>query len=190
MIFTPTLVALAAVLQPASIAGALAVAVGCSWPLFRTRRRMLAVQIAGSLLFALHFVLLGVPAAAAMSLLGITQGLAAGLLRGRGPRLGVFAATVLAGATVTWSTWNGLPSLCAQTSQLLCTAGRLQSRMQAMRGYFLAACGFGMTQNFVIGSSWGLASSVLGAAMLTMGLWRERNPSEALHPAAAMRSRR
>ena len=46
-------------LDAATIAGAAAVAINGSWPLLRSRRRILALQVLSSLLFGLHYFLLG-----------------------------------------------------------------------------------------------------------------------------------
>ena len=62
---------------PATLAGALAVVAGCLWPLLGSRRRILAVQVLSSVLFGLHYTLLGAHTAAAMCLAGALQGVAA-----------------------------------------------------------------------------------------------------------------
>lgn len=161
-------------LDAATLAGAAAVAINGSWPLLRSRRRILALQVLSSLLFGLHYVLLGAVTGAAMCLAGAAQGLAAVLLRDRAARLGVFGATVAAGLAVTAATWSGPPSLCAQGGQLLSAAGRLRRSAQSLRWCFLAAEGFWVSHNWMVGSRWGLASDALALGMLAAGLWRGR----------------
>ena len=80
----------------ATLAGAAAVAINASWPVLRSRERILALQVLSSLLFGLHYFLLGARTGAAMCLAGAAQGLAAVLLRGRAARLGAFGATLVA----------------------------------------------------------------------------------------------
>lgn len=71
-------------LDAATLAGALAAAVNASWPLLRSRERVLALQVLASLLFGLHYLhlLLGATTAAAM---------AAAVWRGRDVRPGARA---------------------------------------------------------------------------------------------------
>lgn len=172
------MLAFPAPLDAATLAGAAAVAINGSWPLLHSRRRILALQVLSSLLFGLHYFLLGASTGAAMCLAGAAQGLAAVLLRGRAARLGVFGATVAAGLTVTAATWSGLPSLCAQGGQLLSAAGRLCRSAQSIRWCFLAAEGFWVAHNLMVGSRWGLASDALAVSMLALGLWRARRGAD------------
>lgn len=156
----------------ATLAGAAAVALNASWPVLRSRRRILALQVVASLLFGLHYSLLGARTGAAMCLAGAAQGLAMALLRGHAARLGAFGAAVAAGLTVTVATWSGLASLCAQGGQLLSALGRLRRSAQSIRWCFLAAEGFWVSHNLLVGSRWGLTSDVLAVSMLAIGLWR------------------
>lgn len=162
-------------LDAATLIGALAVMINGSWPLVRSRRRVLALQAVASLLFGLHYLLLGAATAAAMCAAGVAQGVGAALIRGRVGRLGVFGATVAGGLAVTAATWSGWPSLCAQGGQLLSAAGRMQRSTQALRWCFLAGAGFWVAHNVQVGSRWGLTSDALAVSMLTIGLWRGRS---------------
>lgn len=161
-------------LDAATLAGALAVMINGSWPLVRSRRRVLALQAAASLLFGLHFLLLGATTAAAMCTIGVAQGAGAALVTGRTGRFGVVGATLAGGLAVTAATWSGLPSLCVQCAQLMSAAGRLQRSTQALRWCFLAATGFWVAHNLQVGSRWGLTSDALAVSMLAIGLWRGR----------------
>lgn len=171
----PSLLALP---DAATIAGAAAVAINASWPVLRSRERILALQVLSSLLFGLHYALLGARTGAAMCLAGAAQGLAMALLRGQAARLGAFGAAVAAGLTVTVATWSGLPSLCAQGGQLLSAFGRLRRSAQSIRWCFLAAEGFWVAHNLMVGSRWGLASDALAVSMLAIGLWRARRGAD------------
>ena len=46
-------------LEPANLAGLVALGSSVTWPLLRRRKAILIVQVAGSLLFGLHYLLLG-----------------------------------------------------------------------------------------------------------------------------------
>jgi Bacterial inner membrane protein len=161
-------------MDPAALAGALAVAVGCTWPLYRNRTLILSLQLAGSLLFAVHFLLLGASTAAAMCGAGIIQGASAILARRRFVRLSFFGASIAFGLATTIATWSGIPSLCAQTGQLLSATGRLQRSPQTIRWCFLASEMFWTSHNLMVGSHWGLTSDTLAFTVLGIGLWRGR----------------
>jgi cytochrome c biogenesis protein CcdA len=124
---------------PATIAGTLAVTANCVWPLLGSRRRILAVQVLSSVLFGLHYTLLGAHTATAMCIAGALQGVAATTLRNRWARNGVFGATIAMGLAITAATWSGLPSALAQSGQLLSAMGRLQRHEQAIRLFFLGS---------------------------------------------------
>jgi hypothetical protein len=163
-----------AALPPANYAGALAVMVNCSWPLQRDRRVILALQATGSLLFGLHYLLLGAPTAAAMCAAGVIQGVSAATLAGRRLKLSIFAATIVAGLATTVATFAGVTSVLAQSGALLSAAGRLQRTPQAIRWCFLASEAFWVSHNLLVGSAWGLTSDTLAVSTLLVGLWRGR----------------
>jgi hypothetical protein len=169
-----------ATLSPATLAGALAVSVNCLWPLQRNRRLILGLQCTGSLLFGLHYLLLGAPTAAAMCAAGVMQGASAALISSRRLRIGIFASTLAAGFAVTVATFAGVSSVLAQTGALLSATGRLQRAPQAIRWCFLASEVFWVSHNLLVGSQWGLTSDTLGVTMLLIGLWRGRRRGEGL----------
>ena len=161
-------------LAPATVAGALGVLANCAWPLQRERRVVLALQCAGSLMFGLHYLLLGAPTAAAMCVAGVVQGVSAATISGRKLRLSIFFATIVAGVSVTVTTFAGVTSVLAQAGSLLTATGRLQRGVQSIRWCFLAAEVFWTTHNLLVGSPWGLTSDSLSVTMLLIGLWRGR----------------
>lgn len=167
-------------LPPATLAGALAVSANCMWPLQRNRRMILALQCAGSLLFGMHYLLLGAPTAAAMCAAGVIQGASAALISSRRIRISVFAATIVAGLATTIATFAGTVSVLAQTGALLSASGRLQRTPQAIRWCFLASEVFWVSHNLTVGSTWGLTSDTLGVTMLLIGLWRGRTRGKGL----------
>jgi hypothetical protein len=161
-------------LAPATFAGALGVLANVAWPLQRDRRVILALQCAGASMFGLHYLLLGAPTAAAMSVGSIVQGVSAVTIGNRRLRLGIFATTILAGLTVTVTTFAGATSALAQTGSLFTAAGRLQRSAQSIRWCFLTAEVFWTSHNVLVGSPWGLTSDTLSVTMLLIGLWRGR----------------
>lgn len=161
-----------ATLPPATCAGALAVAVNCSWPLQKSRHVILGLQTASALLFGLHYLLLGSPTAAAICAAGVVQALAAAMIGNRSLRLSVFGATILASLAATVATFAGVTSVLAQGGGMLSALGRLQRGTQAIRWCFLASEVFWVTHNLLVGSAWGLTSDTLAVTTLVIGLAR------------------
>ncbi|CAH2600289.1 YgjV family protein [Rhodovastum atsumiense] len=164
--------AILAGITPAAVAGALGVTANCLWPLLRTRKRILAVQVLSSCLFALHYGLLGAPTAAAMCATGATQGLAVSLLRKPLLRNLAVAATIVFSLVVTALTWSGLPSVLALGGLLMAACGRLQRDPQHLRLAFLGSEAFWTNHNLVVGSVWGLTADTMAVSMILIGLWR------------------
>jgi hypothetical protein len=175
----------ATMLEPANLVGAIALVTTCTWPLLRERRAILAVQVTGAVLFALHYLLLGSPTAAAMCALGVVQGLAVLLLPRREWRIAAVSATVLVSLAATATTWSGLASLFSQLGGIAGAAGRLQSDTQRLRLFFLLSVVFWCAHNLIVGSVFGLFADALSLTGLLLGLWRNRTPSlPVLRPAA------
>lgn len=161
-------------LEPANLAGLVALGSSVTWPLLRRRKAILIVQVAGSLLFGLHYLLLGAATAAAMCVMGALQGIALVTLVERRHRIGVVGATMAIGALVTTLTWSGLPSLLSQAGQAMSAIGRLQLDTQRLRMWFLISVVFWCSHNLMVGSVFGLASDTLSLTSLLLGLWRHR----------------
>ena len=73
---------------------------------------------------------------------------------------------------ITAATFSGLPSVLAQTGQLISAFGRLQPHQQTIRLTFLASEGLWITHNLLVGSTWGLAADAMAVTTLLIGLWR------------------
>lgn len=159
-------------LEPANLVGSLALVSSCVWPLLERRKAIFTVQIAGSLLFSLHYLLLGASTAAVMCLAGVIQGLAVVLLSSRVARIGVVGAVVAATMGATALTWSGLPSLMSQMGQMAGAIGRLQLDTQKLRLCFLVSVVFWTTHNLMVGSVFGLGADTLSLTGLLIGLWR------------------
>jgi hypothetical protein len=173
--FLSLLPALSGLAEPANLAGLLALGSSLTWPLLRNRRVILGVQVVGSLLFAVHYLLLGAPTAAAMCATGALQGLALVLLVDRRKRIGVVGVTLAASAMVTALTWMGVPSLLSLAGQVMSGLGRLQVNTQRLRQCFLISVLFWTSHNLMVGSVFGLASDALSITSLILGLWRNRD---------------
>jgi hypothetical protein len=183
-----SLPSLATMLEPANVIGTIALGATCTWPLLRQRRAILMVQVVGAILFALHYLLLGSPTAAAMCALGVVQGLAVMLLPRREWRIAAVAATVVVSMGATAATWTGIASLFSQLGGIAGAAGRLQADTQRLRLLFLVSVGFWCTHNLLVGSVFGLFADGLSVTGLVLGLWRNRargQPAVAPHAAAA-----
>lgn len=161
-------------LEPANIAGFVALGSSVTWPLLRRRQAILIVQVAGSLLFGLHYLLLGASTGAAMCVLASLQGVALVTLVDRRQRIGVVVATMAIGALVAALTWSGLPSMLSQGGQAGSAIGRLQLDTQRLRLWFLVSVSFWCSHNLMVGSVFGLASDTLSLTSLLLGLWRHR----------------
>jgi hypothetical protein len=167
-------------IPPAAVAGALAVAANCTWPLQRGVRTILALQSTSSMLFGLHYLFLGEPVAAAMCAAGMIQAVSAATIASRRLRLGIFAGTILAGLGATIGLYAGAISLLAEAGGLFSAFGRLQRGAQAIRWCFLASEVFWVSHNIMAGSVYALTSDTLAVSMLLLGLWRNRSRGAAL----------
>lgn len=174
MPFPDLLPSLAALATPANLAGFVALGSSITWPQLRNRKNILRVQVMGSLLFALHYLLLGATTAAAMCVVGAVQGVALVVLVRRGRRIGVVAGSIALSCVVTALTWSGLPSALSQAGQAMSAMGRLQLDPQRLRMWFLVSVFFWCSHNLLVGSAFGLAADMLSLTSLLLGLWRNR----------------
>jgi len=165
---------IATLLEPANAVGILALATTCIWPLLARRQLILIVQVVGAMLFALHYLLLGSPTAAAMCTLGVLQGLAVVLLPQPGQRIAAVGATLLVSLGATALTWTSLASAFSLVGQAAGAVGRLQLDTQRLRQFFLLSVAFWCTHNLLVGSVFGLCADTLSVTGLLVGLWRNR----------------
>lgn len=173
---------LASLLEPANAVGTAALATTCIWPLLARRQLILIVQVVGAMLFALHYLLLGSPTAAAMCTLGVLQGLAVVILPRPNQRLAAVGATLIVSLGATALTWTSLASLFSLLGQTAGAVGRLQLDTQRLRQLFLVSVAFWCTHNLLVGSVFGLFADTLSVTGLLIGLWRNRprRPTPAL----------
>jgi len=182
---TSLLPSVSALSEPANLAGLIALSSSLIWPQLRDRKAILGVQVAGSMLFALHYTLLGATTAAAMCIMGALQGIALVVMIDRRHRVAVVGATLGIGAVVSALTFSGLPTLLAQGGQAMSAFGRLQLDPQKLRLWFLGSILFWCSHNLMVGSVFGLGSDTLALTSLLLSLWRNRTPAPMLRKAAA-----
>jgi hypothetical protein len=114
------------------------------WPLSRTRRGMLLVQVGIGCGFGLHYALWGGATAALVNGLGAVQ-TAASLLFGTSRRLRWLGFAFIPGIVGACAlTWNGFPSLMA--------FGRVQIAPSAMRALVLSGTFFWLAHDRMVGS--------------------------------------
>lgn len=153
--------------------GALGLACQMGWPLMRTRRAMLTVQLGIGLGFGAQYALIGAWSGAGVCFLGATQTaivLASG--RDRPPRAlaAVFIPAVFA---VSLATWSGLPSLFALSAATLVICARLQPTTLRLRGVQLTSIPFAACYDLSVGALPALVGAGASAVMALVGLAME-----------------
>lgn len=139
------------------------------------REWILLMAAACSTCFGLHYLNLGAATGAAMCSISVIQGLVSALCPAAWRRLvlaPVFAASGLAAAWLTATTWSGWPSGCAALGALLATGARLQTDPRAMRLCFLAASSIWAGHNWLVGSAFALTCDLLTISGLVLALRR------------------
>lgn len=159
----------------APIVGFAGTAAGMGWALFRGRVAMLAVQLAASVLFALHFALLGAATGSLMNVLAAVQAAAAIPLGTRPGFRYVYLAVLPLIATGLAATWHGVPSAFAAAGLAFVSLGRYQTDVRLFRLCMAVAlpCWFG--HNLLVMSVPGMLSdvsaTVINAVMLARMGW-------------------
>lgn len=166
----------------AALFGAVGLACQLTWPLMRTRPKVLTVQMGIGAGYGVQYALLGAWCGAGICFLGATQTIIA-LLAGDRPwlkTLGFFFLPLV--ALITIATWNGVASLLALTACCLTMIGRLQSDLLRLRGFLLGAAPFGISYDVSVGAGPALCgaicSAILSAIMLGREMQRRRNRGE------------
>jgi hypothetical protein len=148
------------------------------WPLFRTQRTMLTLQLSAVAGLSLHYALQGIATAATVNALGAIQ-IAVSLLCGARPGLRwIGYALALAMVASSIVTWQGTLSMLSATGMALVAIGRMQQNAAAMRLIVVAGGPFWLAHDLMIASP----VAVADAASLGVGLWqifREHRPSRA-----------
>ena len=151
-----------------NLLGAGGVLCNFAWPLFRSRRGMLAAQATACAFFTAHFALIGATTGATMTTLAGLQALAAVPLGTRRGFRVVYIAILPVIATAMLASWHGLPSFFAALGLSLTSVGRYQLDVTRFRTLILASIPAWSFHNVLVGSVPGLCSDAL---TLASGLW-------------------
>jgi hypothetical protein len=155
----------------------------CMWSFARTRRRMLAVQMAGSACFLLHWLLLGKGTAAAMTVLLIGISAISIFLDGPAdsPRVRLvrrlYVAALVPVVVLTAVTWSGPQSLFAAVGTAMGCYGRWQTDPARHRAILLASSLPWLLHGVLAGSVPGVCTDLFGLGRATWLRWRERRLS-------------
>jgi hypothetical protein len=155
----------------AEIFGLAGVVAGSSWGFLKDRRAILGLQAFATVMFGIHYGLLGAWSGAAMCAMTLVQAVASlPEQRSRGTTV-LFWSTVPMIALLTVLTWNGMASAGAAFGMAMATLGRWQKDTFKLRWFFvLCSMGWG-AHNSIVGSPFGLASDTM---CFVSNLWRLR----------------
>ena len=155
----------------ANLVGIVCVALGATWPLYKTRRGLLWAQAAVHVAFSAHFFLLGAYTGSIMNALGLGQALAA-LPLGKRPGFKIiYLLTLPLIAIGAYMTWQGLPSVFSSLALALFSIARYLSNTLVMRFLMLVAILSWTTHDLLVMSIPGLAADALSFAT---SLWMIR----------------
>ena len=167
------LIAHVAEIPLAIVFGSAGLATQLVWPLFRSRRTILGMQLGTVCAYATSYALLGQATATATCLTGALQTALVLAFGNRPwmPRVGlVFLPVVLAIGVFTYA---GLPTLFAVAASCLTMIGRLQRDALAMRRIQLSATPFGALHDLVAAAWPALAGTLVTFAVGFAALRRE-----------------
>jgi hypothetical protein len=157
----------------ATIFGAMGLLCQLTWPLFRRRRTILAIQFGIGADYGVHYALLAAWSGAGVACLGATQ-TAVAFLAGEHPRLRwlgfVFVPLV---GLICFVTWSGAASLLAMSACILVMLGRMQRDTIRLRCFQLAAAPFGMGYDFAVGATPALMGAIVSATVAASALAQE-----------------
>lgn len=147
-----TLLSYTAELPLAALFGTAGLAAQMIWPLFKSRRKILTVQLGATCAYATSYALMGQETATAICLTGAIQTTIA-ILAGdtwwlKKMGYAFLPLVLLIGA----ATYAGIHTLFAVTACCLVMIGRLQSETLRMRRIQLMASPFGATHDLLIGA--------------------------------------
>jgi hypothetical protein len=135
------------------------------WPLCRSRRAMLLVQLAALVWLSIHYALVGAWTAATVNFLGLVQIAMCLLLGDRYRWVGYALAVVMVASS--FATWQGTVSILAALGMALVAIGRAQSRASTMRVIVLAGGPFWLAHDLLVHSPIAIAD----ATSLILGVW-------------------
>lgn len=136
------------------------------------RNRMLVLNIAASLLYTLHFFLLGATTGAAMNFLNAIRYLVFRKVKPSKQNSWILYIFVLAAGAATTLTWQGLFSLLAMVGTILSTIAYWPAKPRTIRRIALTVPPFWFSYNAVAGSFAGMFVEVFLLVSNLIGQYR------------------
>jgi len=155
----------------ANLVGVVCVALGATWPLYKTRKGLLWAQAAVHVAFTLHFFLLGVYTASVMNALGLGQAFAAIPLGKRPGFKFIYLLTLPFIAAGAYFTWQGLPSVFSSLALAMFSIARYLTSTLPMRALMILGILSWTTHDLLVMSIPGLAADALS---FVTSLWMIR----------------
>jgi hypothetical protein len=143
------------------------------WPLFRTRKAILAAQFGIGASYAIQYALLGAWTGAGIASLGATQTALTLLAGARQPVRWLAALLLSAVWAICLATWNGAPSLAAAAACTLVMVGRMQRDTLRLRICLLSAAPFGIGYDIAVEAAPALIGAIVSACIAAAMLVRE-----------------
>lgn len=148
----------------------------------KRRKHILMMQIAASSTWAVHFLLIGATAGAAMNAVGIVRSMSYfSNRRRRYARVPVMIMVL--SVVVTALTWQGTLSLLPMMAMIIAAAAFWQRNEQVIRILLITAVPFWFAYNLIAHSYAGMTSDVLALVSTSTALYRYRRQGFATSPA-------
>lgn len=162
----------------ASLFGFAGVAANMTWPLMKTRTRLLQWQVVACILMFTHFMLLAAYTGATIMLVaGIQAALAIPL--GKSERFKyIYLGSLVLTPIVCFLTWQGPQSFFSSLALAIVCIANFQLNQIRQRGLLITAIFAWVAHNLMIGSTPGLISNALAfcvSALMLSRLYRARN---------------
>lgn len=149
------------------------IALGFTIALFQVNKRtmMLALQVCGSMLYTLHFLLLGATTGAAMNFIGGVRSFT--FIRiGKNRSLYILALFIAAFCLAVVLTWQGPKSLLPLAGMIFGTIALWQTKPSRIRLIMLAASPPWLIYNLISGSYPGMIVETLAITSNLIGIYR------------------
>lgn len=140
----------------------------------RYRKNILRLKLAGSILFAVHFGLLGAMTGLALNAISAVRAFLFNRYHEETRPVWPLFAVLLLFIGVTIISWQGPISVIPLVAMLVSTVGFWQRNEQSMRRSSLVASPLWLTYNIASFSLAGIATEVLLFTSALIGLWRFR----------------
>lgn len=150
---------------PAALAACFAMACLVSWPLFKTRRSILLLQLGISTGFSLHYTLLEIWPAAAVGTLGALQAVAALGSAGGAQAKKAGYALALSMVAAGLYLWSGPTTALSTTAQVLVAIGRMQSNPLTLRLLLMSGSLLWGLHDFIVGAHVALTADLTSVAI-------------------------